>query len=267
MSPGLFILLTTVVISVFITEFTFISGLKAMGTALVRFGRLLLVLILPLFLLPVLCSGGGRFLNSGERRLLLIRAGQDLSVQHLKTWILRPFQGIGLAMLMATKFLTVLQIYGGGFSPSHAVLPPHQFSLERFVSTTALAVLVSLLLSFLWTAEDLGVRLFNPKTAEVRRVGKYIGFFLPLFFGFYGLMGLFEENDRWMAVRYMGQMAVILYPPFQVFAVLHSWYLRRKEVILARRLRAMPGVIRTEEGGVSIIPEDPQQAFPKGDVR
>ena len=261
------ILLTTLVISVLIPEFTFIFGLKAVGAALFRFGRLLIVLALPLLLLPALCSRAGRFFNSGGRRLIQIWPDRDLSVHPLKTWILRPFQGIGLAMLMATKFLTVLQVYGGGFSPSQVILPPHQFNLERFGSTTALAVLVSMLLSFLWASDDLGIRVFNRKTAEVRRVGKYIGFFLPVFFGFYGLMSLFEENDRWVALQYIGQMTVILYPPFQIFAVLHSRYLRRKESILIQKLRAVPGVIRADGERISIITEDPDQTSPKGDSR
>jgi hypothetical protein len=263
----LLVLLATMVISALITEFAFLFGLKAIGTAFFRFGRLLSVLLIPLVLLPALCSTTERFLNSGGRRLIQIRAERDLSVHPLKTWILRPFQGIGLAMLMATKFLAVLQVYSGGFSPSQTVLPPHQFSLERFVSTTVLAVLVSLLLSFLWTSDDLGIRLFNRKAAEVRRVGKYIGLLLPVFFGFYGLLTLFEENDRWAAAWYMGQMAVILYPPFQIFAALHSRVLRWKEPLLVQRLKAVPGTIRTEGGRISIVTEDLDQTFPKGGSR
>lgn len=264
-SPALILLLITLVVSAFIVEFTFIFGLKALGTISFRFGRLLIVLAFPLFLLPGLSSVAQKVFASSNRQLIQVQTDRDLDIHPLKTWVLRPFQGIGLAMLMATKFLVVLQIYRGDFFPSQEILPPHQFSLERFLSTTALAVGVSILLSFLWTLDDLGIRIFNRKNKEVRMVGKYIGLLLPIFFGFYGLMGLFEGNHQVLAMLYVGQMVIILYPPFQVFAVLHARYLQDKESILIARLKAVPVRILDEEEKISIVPGIPGPSLPKGD--
>ncbi len=120
---------------------------------------------------------------------------------------------------------------------------------------TAIAILVSLLLSFLWALDDLGVRYHNRKTQEVRMIGRYIGLLLPIFFGFYGLINLFEEHSRLLAAQYIAQMVVVLYPPFVVLNVLHARYLARYEEIILKRLKMTPGVtiIDRKEMGTSEI--------------
>ena len=151
--------------------------------------------------------------------------------------------GIGLGMLLATKLLTFLEIYTGSRVTVDAILPQGKFDPGRFFSSIAIGIFVSLLLSCLWTLDDLGVRHFNTKTREVRMIGKYVGLLLPIFFGFYGIISLFENNTRLIVAKYVAQMVVVLYPPFVVFNVLHSRYLKRREAILLRRLKADPGVV------------------------
>jgi len=243
LGPALAILLATLVFSSFITEFTFTSGFTALGKIIFRFLRLSALLTLPLFLLSKICSLLEGFFNRGSRQLIQVEQERDLSIHPLKNWIFRPLQGIGLSMLIAAKLLSFLEIYTGSRITLDTVLPAGHFNPERFLAATAIAIIVSLLLSFLWTLDDLGVRYHNRKTQEVRMIGKYIGLLLPIFFGFYGIMNIFEENSRLLAAQYIAQMVVILYPPFVVFNVLHARYLAKREKVLLEMLKVSRGVI------------------------
>jgi hypothetical protein len=158
-------------------------------------------------------------------------------------------------MLIATKLLAFLEVYYGSKITVYDILPPGEFNPGRFFSTLAILVVVSLLLSFLWTLDDLGVRHYNRRTREVRMIGKYVGLLLPIFFGFYGIISLFENNIRLLVAQYVFQMVVILYPPFVVFNVLHSRYLIKREDILLEKLKTAPGFILRdgEEAGVSKV--------------
>ena len=252
LGPALAILLAALVISTFITEFTFTFGFNAIWKTFFRFLRLSALLCLPILFLPRICSFMAGILNRRTRQLLQVQEERDIAIRPLKSWILRPLQGIGLSMLIATKLLTVLQIYTQSRITVDTVLPPGQFNPGRFFTATAIAILVSLLLSFLWTLDDLGVRHYNKKTHEVKMIGKYIGLILPIFFGFYGIITLFDENSRLMAVQYIAQMVIVLYPPFVVFNVFQARYLANREENLLRRLRAATGVILTDRKEAAI---------------
>ena len=243
MGPALAILLATLIISTFITEFTFTFGLNAVWKTLFRFLRLSLVLTLPLFLLPGICARIQGFFNRGNRQLVRVQEDRDTAIHPLKNWIIRPFQGIGLGMLLATKLLTILQLYSGTAVTVETILPPGQFNMGRFLTATAIAIIVSLLLSFLWTLDDLGVRHYNRKTREVRMIGKYVGLLLPIFFGFYGIFSLFDDFDRLPAALYIAQMVIVLYPPFVVFSVLHNRYVKSREDKLLKKLKVAKDVV------------------------
>jgi len=101
-------------------------------------------------------------------------------------------------------------------------------------------MITSLLLSFLWTLDDLGIRYFNRKTGEIKMIGKYIGFLLPIVFGFYGIFSLFASHAHLLAVLYIAQMAIVLYPPFVMMAVSHALYLEKREDILLDKLKPIP---------------------------
>jgi hypothetical protein len=247
MGPALVILLATLIISTFMTEFTFNFGLKALWKTLFRFLRLSLLLTLPMLLLPGICSIVQELFNRRKRHLIQAQEDRDTAIHPLKNWVIRPFQGIGLAMLLASKLLSLLEIYTGSRVTVQAVLPPGEFNLGRFFSSIAIGVVVSLLLSFLWTLDDLGVRHYNTKTREVRMIGKYIGLLLPIFFGFYGIISLFQNNTQLLVAKYVAQMVVILYPPFVVFNVLHSRYLKSREEVFLKRLKAVSVGILTDD--------------------
>jgi hypothetical protein len=247
MGPALALLAFTLFISTFITEFTFIFGTEALWKTLLRFLVLSLILALPISLLPGLCSGTKRFLNHGNHQLIQIEKDRDLAVRPLEKWILRPLQGLGLIMLIATKFLAVLQIYTRHTIPVNAVLPSGHFVLWHFISTATILIMASLLLSFIWTLDDLGVRHFDRKTEEVRMIGKYLGLLLPILFGFYGVINLWQDHTLVLAVWYILQEVVILYPPVVFLGVLHSHYLRNHEQGLLFRLKAVRGNLLLNE--------------------
>jgi hypothetical protein len=237
MGPALAIFLATLIISTFITEFTFTVGMKAWWKTIFRFLRLSLLLSLPLLLLPSLCTILERLFNRGIRHLIQMQEDRDTAIHPLKNWVIRPFQGIGLAMLLATKLLTLLEIYTGSKITVDTILPQGAFNAGRFLSSIAIGVVVSLLLSCLWTLDDLGVRHYNKKSGEVRIIGKYVGLLLPIFFGFYGIISLFENNTQLIAAKYIAQMVVVLYPSFVVFNVLHARYLAKREEVFLKRLK------------------------------
>jgi hypothetical protein len=54
--PSLAVLLVTASTASFVTEFTFLSGIKALWMVFFRFVRLTLVLTIPILLLPSMCS-------------------------------------------------------------------------------------------------------------------------------------------------------------------------------------------------------------------
>jgi hypothetical protein len=250
--PALALLLGTLIISTFVTEFTFTFGLSALSKTLFRFLRLSLLLTLPLLLLPIVCTLLEGFFNHRTRHLIHPPEDSNLAIRPLKNWVIRPFQGIGLAMLLATKLLTLLEIYSGSKITLDSILPPGEFHTGRFISSIGIGVGVSLLLSFLWAMDDLGVRYYNRKTGEVRMIGRYLGLLLPIVFGFYGIINLFEEHSRLLAAQYIAQMVVILYPPFVVLNVLHSRYLGGHKEILLKRLKI--------KGGVTIIDREEIEA-------
>jgi hypothetical protein len=102
MMPAWGIVLATLVVSTLAMEFAFTSGWQAIWKTLFRFLRLSALLTLPLFLLPKVCSLLEGFFNRGSRQLIQVEQERDLSIRPLKNWVIRPFQGIGLGMLLAT---------------------------------------------------------------------------------------------------------------------------------------------------------------------
>jgi len=249
--PALAILFLTVVISGFFSEFTVTVGMESVWKILLRFLRFSFILVIPVPLLPPVCGLMQNLLNRRNLRLIQIRQERHPVRIPWQIWFIRPFQGIGLAMLIATKLIVLVQISSNAAINSSVVLPPAQFHWGRFLSATAVAVTTSLLLSFLWSLDDLGIRRHNRKTGEIRIIGKYLSALLPILFGFYGIFSLFESHDRLLAVRYIAQMVLALYPPFLVLAVAHKFYTANRELLILKRLKALP-IGPIEEQGLTI---------------
>jgi hypothetical protein len=249
--PALAVLFLTVLISGFFSEFTFAVGMESVWKILLRFLRFSFILVIPIPLLPHVCGLMHGLLNRHNLRLIQIREERHPVRIPWQIWFIRPFQGIGLAMLIATKLIALVQISTNAAINSSVVLPPAQFQLGRFLSATAVAVTTSLLLSFLWSLDDLGIRQHNRKTGEIRIIGKYLSALLPILFGFYGMFSLFESHERLLAFRYIAQMVLALYPPFLVLAVVHKFYTEKRELLILKRLQALP-IVPIEEQELTI---------------
>ena len=97
-------------------------------------------------------------------------------------------------------------------------------------------IMISSLLSMLWTFDDLGIRYFNRKNHEIRMIGKYVGTLMPALFGFYGAFSLMSQFPTAQAFLHLIQIVVILYPPFAVFTVFHAHFLQKRPEALLDRL-------------------------------
>lgn len=82
-------------------------------------------------------------------------------------------------------------------------------------------------------------------------IGKYIGLLLPIFFGVNGIISLFENHTQLIVAKYGAQMVVVLYPPFVVFNVLHTRYLKNREEALFKRLKAISGGVILKNAGLA----------------
>jgi hypothetical protein len=213
---------------------------------LLRFFRFLVVLTLPLLMLSFVCKRINLLLNSGDRRLVQLPEMRDYAFEPSKFWIKRPLQGIALIMLFASKLITVLQLYTNSLDNS-VILPPVQFDPWRLVAVSLIFAVTSLLLSALWTLDDLGIRYCNRKTKEIKMAGKYLGLLLPVFFGLYGILNLFKQYEQLEAIQYIIQMIIIFYPAFVIFGVVHNHYIRKRESVLLKQLGAEPYVITIDE--------------------
>lgn len=232
------ILILTISLSVFLGDFTFLKGSEAIYKGLFRFFRITLLLYLPLYLLFPIFTGFGRVVQRKDSAFFQVKEKQDLEIHPVKHWLLRPFQGIGIGLLFGIKLLTVLQVMTG--ETGH-------FQPGRFLIVTGITIVISLLLSTLWTLDDMGIRYFNRKSHEVRMIGKYAGTLMPILFGFYGVFGLFSQFQKMEAFVYLFQIVVILYPPFAVFSVFHTHFLQKRGESLLHKLLNKRGDLSNEE--------------------
>jgi uncharacterized membrane protein len=166
---------------------------------------------------------------------------QDLKIHPLKHWLLRPFQGIGIGLLFGTKLLLVLQVVTGATGSASLLIPKGEFHLVRFLIVTGITIVISLILSTLWTLDDMGIRYFNRKNHEIKMIGRYAGTFMPVLFGFYGVFSLFSQFQEKQALLYLFQIAVILYPPFTIFSVFHTHFVQKRAEALLDRLLGEKG--------------------------
>ena len=241
-----FLLTLTIVLSFLLGEFTFLKGWEAIYRGLVRFVRHALLLCLPVYLLLPIHEALGWVVRKKAGVLIQMEGRLDLAVHPLKHWLFRPFQGIGISLLFATKLLTILQITSGQKAAASLLLPQGQFQPGRLLATTGITVMVSLLLSTVWALDDMKVRYHNRKDEEVKMIGKYVGTVLPVVLGCYGIIALCNEFQIKQSLIYLSQMILILYPSFTVFSVFHTHFVRKRVSLLSGKLPLRKGGIRHE---------------------
>ena len=246
-APAILILILTIFLSIFLGEFTFLKGSEAIYKGLLRFFRITLPLCFPLYLLLPIFGTLGRVVQRKNEAFLQVKEKQDLEIHPVKHWLLRPLQGIGIGLLFGTKLLSVLQVVTGTTASASLLIPKGQFQFGRFMVVTGITVLISLLLSTIWTLDDMGIRYFNRKNHEIKMIGKYAGTLMPILFGFYGVFSLFSQFQKTQALLYLFQVAVILYPPFAIFSVFHAHFVQKRAENLLDRLLNKKGNPTDEE--------------------
>jgi len=263
--PAFLVLAVNLVLSFFIGTFTFVGGVDAFWKIPFRYVRFSLTLVLPLFLLLPLSGVMYRLFTLGHRELTAA-AERETDVSPLKTWLIRPFQGIGLSLLLGAKLIGVLQGYSVVATGSAGVLPPSQFVYSRMLISMAIAAIVSLVLSLFWAMEDLGVSQQNKKTGEVRMIGKYLGVILPVVFGFAGYLSLLHDIPAYLAAQYVLQIAVALYPPFVTLSVCHFLYVQRKADLILTKLAVRNIPMLAAGAGVETVARRAKDPFTKREV-
>ena len=245
------ILILTISLSVFLGEFTFLKGSEAFYKGILRFFRITLLLCLPLYLLLPVFGRLGKAVRRKNGALLQMKEKQDLEIHPVKHWLLRPFQGIGIGLLLGTKLLSALQVVIGAAASASLFIPKGQFQFGRFLIVLGITIFISLLLSTLWTLDDMGIRYFNRKNHEIKMIGKYGGTFMPILFGFYGVFSLFSQFQKTEALLYLFQVALILYPSFAIFSVFHAHFVQKRGEFLLNRLLNKKGNLTDEEENYS----------------
>jgi predicted DNA repair protein MutK len=127
----------------------------------------------------------------------------------------------------------MLHLIAGPSVPASLVMPRGGgLWTNRFLLTSAITVLVALFLSVLWTLDDMGIRYFNRRDHELKMVGKYVGTVMPVLFGVYGVYGLMANYPAAEALLNIMRTVIILYPPFVLFAVLHTYVIKHNDAFL-----------------------------------
>jgi hypothetical protein len=150
-------------------------------------------------------------------------------------------QGIGIGLLFETKLLAALQILTGVTAHPILFFSRGQIQLDRLLVITGITVVISLLLSILWTLDDMGIRYVNRKDQELKMIGKYVGALMPILFGFYGIFSLIADYPARQVFIFLFRTVMILYPPFAVFAVMHFRFLRSREEHFSERTSLKKG--------------------------
>jgi hypothetical protein len=235
LAPAMAALIATAAFSL-LADHAQIAGNAEILKTVLRFLRITLVLCLPLsVLLPLY-----RLIIDRKKETFLRVKQMSSTVDPLKHWLLRPFQGIGIAFLFRAKLLTMLQFVGGpvSFLGHDGIADGRQFVLLSSAIACA-----SLLLSTVWTMDDMGIRHFNPRDQELKMVGKYVGTLMPIVFGTYGVMGLMSDYSLSGALLLVLKGVLVLYPPFACFAVLHAHFIRVRKGFVAQAAKLERGEI------------------------
>jgi hypothetical protein len=239
-SPALAVLFFSVLFSYFLDRSTPSTGREVLLRALVRFVRFALPLCLPLYILfPIYRFVVGRM----SKKLVETGKKQGGMIHPIKHWIFRPLQGIGIGLLFEAKLLAALQLLTGVVAQPVLFFSRGHFELDRLLIISGITVVISLLLSTLWTLDDMGIRYVNEKDQELKMIGKYVGTLMPILFGFYGIFSLIADYSAKQAFIFLFRIGMILYPPFVIFAVMHFRFLRSREEHFSGRTSLKKGGI------------------------
>ena len=219
-SPALFILILTVIISLMAGSSQGLFLSRTIRGILVRFVLVTVIFIMPVLILPKLllllvnmAKDEGPF---GQFVRVALSSHQELN--RLDMWFFRPLQGIGLSMIFAERLEYLLE-----FLPIRLVL---------FFMGSAL---VSLFLSVVWALDDLGIKIYNRRSGEVRMAGRSIGVILPLIAAAVGISSLFHLNSPLDALIDLLRIIIVLYPSYVFFIIFHQEFIKKRIASLSER--------------------------------
>jgi hypothetical protein len=245
LSPAFFILAFSLVFQLYWGSHPFPDIWRVTYRVFFRFFRYAISLCLPLLILgPIYTS----ILRKKSGNLIQVDPAEGLNIGRIKHWIYRPFQGIGISFLFATKLLAVIQIVSGPSIGSAIPFTPGHFNLGKLLVSSAITAGISLLLSIIWTFDDLGVRYYNRRDQELKMIGKYLGTLMPTIFGIYGIFSLHAQNPGERATVHVLRIVIALYPSLVVFVVAHNHFLNKRRDYLTGKVYLTKGGVRREEG-------------------
>ena len=228
--PALFIFILTLIISLITGHPEGLFLTRSMNGIPARFVLVTFILVAPIPILPRLLALSGNLVKNERFFGQLVKA-TALPLREFSTpvaWILIPLQGIALSMIFAERLLNFLEEFSIG-----AIYTGLLIRSTLFVIGSAL---VSLFLSIVWALDDLGVKIYNRKTGEVRMVGSSVGTVLPLITGAIGVTSLFHLSSPIDALADLLEIVMVLYPPYVLFAIFHHEFTTRRSSILSGKL-------------------------------
>jgi len=228
-SPAIVVLAATFVVSSSAGTAEGLFLVQSNARTSVRFLAITTILLVPLPILPPLIAFAGKRLTGEGLLGRLVKGEMRSSAQFRKSllWIIRPLQGIGMSMLFSNQFLNLFRNFSEA-SFLDAIIRPILFMV--------VSVPISILFSVIWSLDDLGIKLCQKQTGEVRLVGSYVGTILPVIFGAIGIYSLFQRSSPTDALLFLVLMAMVLYPPYVIFAVIHDKFLGQRKVRLFENL-------------------------------
>ncbi len=220
-SPALFILLLTVIISLATGHPQGLFLSRSIRGVIVRFVLVTIIFIAPVLILPkLLVLVVNMAKNEGPLgRFVMAALNSCQGLTWSDAWIIRPLQGIGLSMIFAERLENLLE-----FLPVRLVL---------FFMGSAL---VSLFLSVVWALDDMGVRIYNSRKGEVYMAGRSIGTVLPLITGAIGITSLLHLNSPLDALTQLLEIVMVLYPSYVFFVIFHNEFIEKRIAFLSEKL-------------------------------
>ncbi len=220
-SPALFILILTLIISMVTGHPNGLFLTRSTRGVLFRFLVVTLMFIAPVLILPKIM---GLIIKIGKNegifgRFVIASLDSTQELSRLDAWILRPMQGVFLALIFAERLENLLE-----FLPARLVL--------FFIGSA----LVSLFLSGVWALDDMGIKIYNRRTGEVYMTGRSIGTILPLITAALGVSALFHLGSPQEALLELGQIVMVLYPSYVFLVVFHQEFIKKRKVILSGRI-------------------------------
>ncbi len=229
--PAFLVLALTVAISLATGHHGDLFLAHSTGSILIRFALVTPILVAPIAIIPRLLNLAGRLVKNNKLFGWFVKSRavphQDFTVSD--DLVLRPLQGMALSMIFAERFIDFL-VFSTGASYASILIRTTVFALLM------LNPLISLFLSFMWTFDDLGVKIYSKETGETRMLGRSIGIALPLITGAIGVSTLFHRTYFMDAVIDLLGGFMVLYPPYVLFVIFHHEYVRRRFADLSRRL-------------------------------